>query len=367
MKFGNPDNSAIRRNEIARNHGVPIRGDQPRAVPADFADMLASLPDADSGPRPNRSARIDEPQAPVVQSANFTDMLAGLPDAEPGTADAQPAVVREQSISMAAPPQVVARLPKRRTPAPVEQPVSAIDGQFITRRIMEQLEKHKTPAVSQLRIEVHNGVVIVAGEVPTPYEKQLIGHFCRKTPGVERFVDTTVVRNASLQTEKRPASPRPPKRQHIEWQLPFRAWHVGAALGLMVLVWGAISLGRGRGPERMAVHPLTGTLVFEGQPAAGAAIVLYPQDPSISVRPRASVKDDGSFAVTSYEPDDGAPAGDYRVTVEWRRPVAGQESGGDDLPPPNVLPSVYAIPQTTPLKVSVKEGENEFPAITFQN
>lgn len=334
---------------------------------SDFADMLASLPDAEPSPSPNRSARIDEPQAAIVQPANFTEMLAGLADVEPGAVVAPPTAVRRQATSVAAPAQVAARFSKRRTPPPAEVPVAPVDGQFITRQIMEQLEKHKIATVSQLRIEVHNGVVIVAGEVPTPYEKQLIGHFCRQIPGVERFVDTTVVRSATPQTEKRPAAPRQRKRQQVEWQLPFRAWHAGAALGLVVLVWGAISLGRGRGPERMAVHPLTGTLVFEGQPAAGAAIVLYPQDPSISVRPRASVNDDGTFAVTSYEPEDGAPAGNYKVTVEWRRPVAGQVSGGDDLPPPNVLPSAYAVPQTTPLKVSVKEGENEFPAITFQN
>jgi hypothetical protein len=140
------------------------------------------------------------------------------------------------------------------------------------------------------------------------------------------------------------------------------------ALGLAALVLGAILSGCGGSPERPeVVYPLTGALEFEGQPAVGASIVLYPQDELISARPKATVNDDGTFAVTTYEPGDGAPPGEYKVTVEWRRPVAGRESAGDDQPPPNVLPSTYASPQTTPLTVTVEEGENEFPAITFQN
>ena len=139
------------------------------------------------------------------------------------------------------------------------------------------------------------------------------------------------------------------------------------ALGLAALVLGGILSGCGGSPERPeAVYPLTGELHFEGQPAAGASIVLYPQDESISARPKASVGDDGTFAVTTYELGDGAPPGEYKVTIEWRRPVAGQEVGGDEMPPPNVLPPAYASPKTTPVTVTVAEGENEFPALKFE-
>ncbi len=126
--------------------------------------------------------------------------------------------------------------------------------------------------------------------------------------------------------------------------------------------------GCGGTPERPEiVYPLTGELQFEGQPAAGASIVLYPLDDSISARPRASVDDDGTFAVTTYEPGDGAPAGDYKVTVVWHRPVPGRQAEGDDPPPPNVIPAEYADPGKTPLTITVEEGENEFPPIKFQN
>src|SRR5262245_3949907 len=157
-------------------------------------------------------------------------------------------------------------------------------------------------------------------------------------------------------------------RQPVEWRLPFRAWHLGAVAGLALVVWGVYSLGFGRGgPERLVGYPVTGSLIFEGQPAAGATIVLYPQDPSLSARPRATVESDGSIIVTTYEFGDGAPAGEYKATVEWRRAVEGQESGEDSPPPPNVFPAAYASPGTTPVRLIVEEGENEFPVIRFAN
>ncbi len=142
----------------------------------------------------------------------------------------------------------------------------------------------------------------------------------------------------------------------------------GAAFGMAVLVLGAFLSGCGGQPERPeVVYPLTGELQFEGKPAAGASIVLHAQDEAIAARPIATVNEDGTFAVTTYEPGDGAPPGEYKVTVEWHRPVAGQNVEGDELPPPNVIPPAYARPQTTPLTITVEEGENTFPPITFQN
>jgi len=147
-----------------------------------------------------------------------------------------------------------------------------------------------------------------------------------------------------------------------------RGGHSAMSFGIAVLILGAVLSGCGGRPERPeTVYPLTGELHFEGKPAAGASIILHTQDDSISARPMATVGDDGTFAVTTYEPGDGAPPGEYKVTVEWHRPVDGQISTGDDLPPPNVLPPAYASPKTTPITVTVEEGENTFPTITFQN
>jgi hypothetical protein len=246
-----------------------------------------------------------------------------------------------------------------------------VEGEPTSEQIIEFLKEQNLFAVSQLRIDVHSGVAVATGEVSSVYEKQLLSHFCRQVPGVAKFIDGTVVRDvrpAPAEPEPGPAPVRRTARRPIPWPFPFRAWHAGAAVGLLVLVWSALSLGRGHGrPERLLVYPVTGKVLVNGRPAAGAAIVLHPQDPSLSARPRAVVQSDGSLAVTTYEPGDGAPAGEYKATVEWRRPAAGQEVGGDGPPPPNVLPPDYASSATTPLTVTVEEGENEIPPLRFEN
>ena len=56
-------------------------------------------------------------------------------------------------------------------------------------------------------LERLDGVVVVAGEVPTAYERQLVSHFCRQIPGVVKFVDAMVLRSAPA-----PAAPKRPAR-----------------------------------------------------------------------------------------------------------------------------------------------------------
>jgi hypothetical protein len=326
-------------------------------VPADFADMLSSLPDADRDQLPAGVEEVlfaDPPPARIPAARGS----AVSPPHRPAPGFAAGAVGRSRSA-------VQVRKPATDRPATVEEYGDEIDGETITRQILEHLETHGLTTSSQLRIEVHKGVVVVAGEVPTPYEKQLVAHFCRQVPGVARFVDGMTVR----ESWPAPAAPvRRAARRAIQWRLPFRLWHAGLAAAAALLVWGAFALGIGRGgPERLAVYPVSGTLLVAGEPAVGATIVLYPEDPSLSARPRATVEPDGSIVVTTYEFGDGAPAGEYKATVEWRRAVEGQEPGGDNLPPPNVLPAAYASPRTTPVKLIVEEEENEFPALNFPN
>jgi hypothetical protein len=54
----------------------------------------------------------------------------------------------------------------------------------------------------------------------------------------------------------------------------------------------------------------------------GALVVFHPKDPKdeklIGGKPFGKVGEDGSFALTTYAPGDGAPAGEYGVTVDWR-------------------------------------------------
>ena len=87
------------------------------------------------------------------------------------------------------------------------------------------------------------------------------------------------------------------------------------------------------GKRRKAVYPVHGK-VFDNQdkPAVGAMIVFHPSDGgnSDSNTATGTVQDDGSFSLTTYEKDDGAPEGDYVATIEWR--PKGQGFGAPDGP-----------------------------------
>jgi hypothetical protein len=122
-------------------------------------------------------------------------------------------------------------------------------------------------------------------------------------------------------------------------------------------LFGLVGCSRSDG---LPTYPVAGTVRVNGQPAASALVTFHPLGGQSS-KPSGRVGDDGTFALTTREGGDGAPAGEYRVTVVWTRAVAGKKgaSEADDLPVRNLLPAAYANPESTPLKATVKPGANE--------
>jgi hypothetical protein len=101
----------------------------------------------------------------------------------------------------------------------------------------------------------------------------------------------------------------------------------------------------------------------------GALVVFHPVDPAYEKRvggkPYANVKEDGTFALTTYGIGDGAPEGEYAVTIDWRVPAKEAKiaiSISDGGPPTqSKLNPKYSNPQQPVLKATVKKGEaNQF-------
>ncbi len=134
-----------------------------------------------------------------------------------------------------------------------------------------------------------------------------------------------------------------------------RAWSVGrglAALLVLMLTTGCGSTGA------VPVFPVEGVVQFAGEPAAGAFVVFHPLDGVLKdptgapvPLPTAKVNADGKFQLTTFDGGDGAPAGRYAVTVEWRKLVG---KGNDMQAGPNVVPASYNDPAATPLQVTVE-------------
>lgn len=122
-----------------------------------------------------------------------------------------------------------------------------------------------------------------------------------------------------------------------------------------------VSILSGCAEKRIEVFPVSGKIVYQGKPPVGATVVLHPVNALDSdFAPTGTVKDDGSFAITSYDPDDGAPLGDYIATIEWYR--YDKNLGGVG---PNVLPRKYANWKSSPVKLSVSNGPNQVQPITI--
>jgi hypothetical protein len=140
-----------------------------------------------------------------------------------------------------------------------------------------------------------------------------------------------------------------------------------SALGLAIILVCVPSCGS----DRVPCHPVHGEVfALEGKertPAVGAVVVFHPATPLPGdvPRPTARVEEDGKFRLTTYGKDDGAPAGEYTITIEWVPP----------RPPPPFRPKQtgdrlagrYSDPATSNLKYTVeKNKENEVPSIELQ-
>jgi hypothetical protein len=137
-----------------------------------------------------------------------------------------------------------------------------------------------------------------------------------------------------------------------------------ALMGAMLLV----AAGCGSADNRPAVYQTTGKISFKGAAPAGAVVALHPKDQAAlegrSVVPSGLVKPDGSFDLTSFAPSDGAPPGDYVLTVEWHKTSSGSEE--NRVLSPNLLPVQYSKPQTSPVVVTIAEQPNELKTIVIK-
>lgn len=107
--------------------------------------------------------------------------------------------------------------------------------------------------------------------------------------------------------------------------------------------------------QRPTVYPVRGELYVNGQPAEGALLSLHPADgvnfDTRGSRPWSIVEADGSFVVSTYASDDGAPVGNYRVSVVWwNNPNAAN--------PVDRLSGRFANPKQSQWHVQVSAADN---------
>lgn len=128
------------------------------------------------------------------------------------------------------------------------------------------------------------------------------------------------------------------------------------------LLCGLLTSGCNERASEQQRYPVRGTVLLNDAPLAEAMVVFHPKIVDDHMpRPVAQTNAAGEFVLTTLTPADGAPAGEYSITVELRAKVQiGEElvREGADL-----LPRRFRIPQESGLAYTVTEGNNVVPPL----
>ena len=108
----------------------------------------------------------------------------------------------------------------------------------------------------------------------------------------------------------------------------------------------------------LPTHPVLVTATLDGQPLAGATVTFHKLN--AETMKYAHVADGltderGRVKLSTYTKFDGVPVGEYTVTVV----KTGKGYYDGEIPEASKLPAKYASPAKSPLRGTVKEGENE--------
>jgi hypothetical protein len=122
----------------------------------------------------------------------------------------------------------------------------------------------------------------------------------------------------------------------------------GAALAALVVVL----VGCGK-KGWLETYPVKGTVMVDGKPAKGATVSFHPKEVigDKSYIPTGQTNENGEFSLSTYMTDDGAPAGEYDVTVVWHvryNPISTLWEG-------DKLNGRYADKTKTTLRVTVEK------------
>jgi hypothetical protein len=135
-------------------------------------------------------------------------------------------------------------------------------------------------------------------------------------------------------------------------------WRAGArflaAGALAALLFGCSG---NKGPR---LYPVKGLVRINGAPAKDVNVTFTPVTPldgtTEPLSPSAVTGEDGSFHLMSFQPGDGAPAGDYLVTVIYPMSRFNKHLDGIDR-----LRDKFANPKTSGLTARVEPTSNDLP------
>lgn len=129
-------------------------------------------------------------------------------------------------------------------------------------------------------------------------------------------------------------------------------------LGLLVCCFASC----GKSSNQLVTHEVKGQVLQNGKPVPHATVVFHPSfdlGPEVS-KPRAITNEAGAFIVSTYGSEDGAPEGEYKVTVEQWTTTKPEEG------PKSRLDPKFGKPDQSGLSVRVASGKNELAPLVLK-
>lgn len=147
--------------------------------------------------------------------------------------------------------------------------------------------------------------------------------------------------------------------------------------GLAILSVAAVGCsGGGAGDKRVPVFSVTGKVTMNGGPLAGAMVSFAPTEGQPTAIGRSN--DAGEYSLTTYDSNDGAAKGIYKITVmkvvaatagatadashgtNYTGVAHGGKAAKGASDTGNLVPPTYADSEKTPLKFTVEEKANTY-------
>jgi len=128
------------------------------------------------------------------------------------------------------------------------------------------------------------------------------------------------------------------------------------------MVFLALFLAIGCGQSGPKLHPVRGTVLVNKQPAAEALVFMHRKGrTSLEEQvPFGKADKDGSFKVINGNSGEGAPEGDYTLTVYWPDMSKPEDGNGGR---PDALNGAYDKVAQSKLNFTVKAGQNTIPTL----
>lgn len=116
---------------------------------------------------------------------------------------------------------------------------------------------------------------------------------------------------------------------------------------------------------KLPVFPVKGQILIDGNPAKDVLISFWPakiEEGLHAYSPSAQTDENGYFTLSTYNPGDGAPAGEYAVTIEWPVgfSIVSNQWHGDHLQ------GKYKDQNNSQIKIKIEPKPNELAPIRIE-